>query len=100
MTEPLVFLLALGTAMAIWPGRFAGPFDRARARRLEEIGAGARERYFEEHRALIEYRPTPRFLQLWRIIGLVIAMTAVSQFVDERFDVVAPPPPRIQFSAS
>lgn len=72
--------------MAIWPERFALPSARARARRLTEIEEGAPERYFEEHRTLVLYQPTPHFLQLWRVGGIVIALTSAGLFVEERRD--------------
>ena len=78
-----IILLGLGATMAICPGQFAGLGSQRRQRRLLALEAGAPEKYFEERRALQAYRPTPRTLLMWRVIGIVIALAAVGRLVDE-----------------
>jgi len=74
-------LLALGLAFMIAPGFFAKRPRATAQSRLEELRAGAPERYFEEQRDLLTYKATPRFLRLWRISGAAIAITAAGVLI-------------------
>ncbi len=76
MIEPLI-LLAFGVAFMIAPGFWAGRSEANRLVRLREIEEGASEAYFEERRDLLEYKPSQRFLVLWRVIGAAMAIAAV-----------------------
>ena len=80
MVEPLI-LLALGVAFMIAPGVFAGRSEANRLSRLREIEEGAPETYFEEQRDLLAYKPSQRFLLLWRAIGAAIAIVAAGVLV-------------------
>lgn len=82
MVVVYLFWIAFGAAMAIWPERFAKPSANTSRKRLAEFAAGASEHYFEEQRALTEYKPTSRFLLLWRIIGALMVLTAIGSITD------------------
>lgn len=76
-----VVLLALWFALILAPGFLAGPPALKRLNRLKEIDDGAAETYFEERRDLEAYRPSRRYLQLWRLLGATIAISAVSALI-------------------
>jgi len=77
----LSILLALGLAFVFAPRFFAVRPEAARLGRLEEIERGATEKYFEERRDLLAYKPSPRFLLLWRVAGAAIAITAAGLLI-------------------
>lgn len=75
MFTPLI-LLALGLAFVLVPSLFAVRSESKRLIRLKEIQDGASESYFEERRDLDAYKPSQRFLMLWRILGAAMTIFA------------------------
>ena len=69
-------LLVLGLALMFAPRVFAVRSEATRLRRLQEIKEGGSEKYFEEQRDLLAYKPSQRFLLLWRVIGAAVAVAA------------------------
>lgn len=74
-------LLALGLALMFAPQVFAVRSEAARLRRLQEIKEGGSEAYFEEHRDLLAYKPSQRFLLLWRVGGAAVAVVAAGVLI-------------------
>lgn len=68
-------LLALGLACVFAPRLFATRSEAIRLRRLHEINEGGSEKYFEERRDLLAYKPSQRFFRVW---GAAIAIGAAS----------------------
>lgn len=63
------------------PRVFAVRSEATRLRRLEEIKEGGSEKYFEEHRDLLASKPSKRFLLLWRVIGVAVAVGAAGVLI-------------------
>jgi hypothetical protein len=78
-----IIMVSFGTVMALWPGQFSGLGSKRRQRRLLALETGAPEKYFEERRALQAYRPTPRTLLMWRVLGASIAAASAVALVSE-----------------
>lgn len=74
-------LLACGLALMFAPRVFASRSEATRLRRLQEIKAGGSEKYFEEQRDLLAYKPSQRLLLLWRVVGVAIAVTAAGVLI-------------------
>lgn len=77
-----LLLFAFGVAMFLAPRVFATRSEATRQRRLEEIEAGSPEQYFEEQRDLLAYKPSQRFLLLWRVTGAAIAVGTARALID------------------
>ena len=74
-------LLVLGLALMFAPRVFAVRSEATRLRRLQEIKEGGSEKYFEEQRDLLAYKPSQRFLLLWRVIGAAVAVAAAGDLI-------------------
>ena len=74
-------LLALGLALMFAPRVFVVRSEATRLRRLQEIKEGGSEKYFDEQRDLLAYKPSQRFLLLWRVIGAAVAVAAAGDLI-------------------
>ena len=71
-------LFVFGLAFMFAPGLFATRAEAYRLRRLQEIKQGGSEKYFEEQRDLLAYKPSQRF---FRAIGIAVAAAATGVLI-------------------
>lgn len=77
MEYKAIFVAIIGLILLIWPNFNVRRLEKSHATRMNELNAGADERYFEERRSLEAYPPRRRGLW-WRLLGGLLILIAAS----------------------